>query len=138
MPSSSAAKPRKSAAAEPRQRRAKKKSSRGGWQSLWPLGVCLLLTPVAVHAASILALEGPRPFALLFPWVEVVRSPALHLSADIMGKLSQWMLYLQFPLYGLLMTLTFRADKHLRAFIIALVAHFGGLVTAVMLAYFMQ
>lgn len=138
MPSTSAAKPRKSAAAEPRKPRSGKKSGRGGWKALWPLAICLLFTPFAVRAASILALDGPKPFALLYPWVEVVRSPLLHISADLRGTLSQWLLYLQFPLYGLLMTLTIRADKHVRALITGLIAHFGGLVTAVMLAYFAQ
>jgi len=136
MPSSETVKQRSSAGAKARKRRsAGKKSARGGWKRLWPLLVCLAITPFAVRAASILALEGPKAFALLYPWVEVVRSPALHVSSDWMGTLSQWMIYLQFPLYGLLMTLTFRADKHQRAFIIGLVAHFAGLLSVVVLAY---
>ena len=47
-------------------------------------------------------------------------------------------MFLQFPLYGILMTLTFRADKHLRAFIIGLVVHFTGLFLVVLLAYLGQ
>lgn len=125
-----------SATAESRRKRpARKKSSRGGWISLWPLLVFLALTPFAVRFASILALAGTKPFSLLYPWVEVVRSPALHLPSDLLGMLSQWMLYIQFPCYGLLMTLTYRAGRHLRAFIIGLVLHFGGLALAVLLAY---
>lgn len=139
MPSSSVARQRSAAEAQPRKKRSgSKKSARRGWISLWPLLLCLAITPFAVRAASILAIEGPRPFALLYPWVEVFRSPVLHLPADVTAALSQWTIFLQFPVYGLLMTLTFRADKHLRAFIIGLVAHFGGLVLAVMLAYFAQ
>ncbi len=136
MPSSATVKQRNSAGAKPRKKRnGGKKLGRGGWKSLWPLLVCLAITPFAVRAASILALEGPKAFALLYPWVEVVRSPALHVPPDWLGTLSQWMIFLQYPLYGLLMTLTFRADKHLRAFIIGLVAHFSGLLSVVILAY---
>lgn len=129
-----------SAAVEPRRRRAarKKSSGRGGWKSLWPLLVCIAVTPFTVRAASILALEGPKAFALLYPWVEVVRSSALRLPPDLVSTLSQWVLFAQFPLYGLLMTLTFRADKYLRAFIIGLVAHFTGLFVVVLLAYLAQ
>jgi hypothetical protein len=123
-----------SAGAKPR-RKSKKSAGRGGWKSFWPLLVCLAITPFAIRSADILALEGPKAFALLYPWVEVVRSPALHIPPDWMGTLSQWIIYLQFPLYGLLMTVTFRADRHLRAFIIGLIAHFTGLIGVVVLAY---
>ena len=134
MPSSSAAKPRRSAGAVSR-RKGSKSGRRRGWLSLLPLLLCLAVTPLAVRSASILALEGPKAFALLYPWVEVLRSPALHLGDALAATLSQWALYLQFPLYGLLMTLTFRADKPQRTLLIGLAAHFGGLLLAVGLAY---
>lgn len=121
-------------AAKPR----KKKASRGGWKALLPLLVCCALTPFAVQAASILALEGPKAFALLYPWLEVVRSPALHVPSAWMGALAQGILYLQFPVYGLLMTLALRAGRGLRAFIVGLSAHFSGLLLVVVLAYLAQ
>jgi hypothetical protein len=133
MPSSTAVKPRSAGAAKARKKRGAGKSA--GWVRFWPLAVCLAITPFTVRAASILALEGPKAFALVYPWVEVVRSPALHLPADWLDGLSQWIIYLQYPCYGALMTLTFRADKHLRAFIIGLIAHFAGLLAVVVLAY---
>jgi hypothetical protein len=85
--------------------------------------------------ASVLALEGPKAFALLYPWVEVLRSPVLRLSDPVTATLSQWMIYLQFPLYGLLMMLTFRRDKPQRTLPIGVGAHFGGLLLAVGLAW---
>jgi len=94
--------------------------------------------PVAVRAASIVALEGPKAFALLYPWVVVLRSRALHFPADLVGRSSESMMWLQFPLYGLVMTLSFRADRHLRAFIIGLILHFTGLFLVVLLAYLGQ
>lgn len=135
MASSTAIRQRSGANAKPRKRRSTAKAGRGGWTSLWPLVVCIAVTPFAVHFASILALEGPKAFALLYPWVEVVRSPALHLPPDSLDSFSQWIIYLQFPVYGLLMTVTFRAQRHLRAFIIGLVAHFTGLLAVVVLAW---
>jgi hypothetical protein len=136
MPSSTAVKQRSAAGAKPRSK-SKKSAARSqwSWKSLWPLLLCLAITPFAVRAAGILALEGPKAFALVYPWVEVVRSPALHVPPSWMDSLSQWIIYLQYPVYGLLMTLTFRADKHLRAFIFGLVAHFAGLFAVVVLAY---
>jgi hypothetical protein len=136
MPSSATVKKRDAARAKPRRKSTGKKSAGSpGWQRFWPLAVCLLITPFAIRSASILALEGPKAFALLYPWVDVVRSAALHVPEDWVGSLSQWIIYLQFPVYGLVMTLTFRADKHLRAFIIGLLLHFGGLFAVVVLAY---
>jgi hypothetical protein len=102
---------------------------------LWPLIVCLGITPFAVGAAGILALEGPKAFAVVYPWVEVVRSRALHVPAGWVDTLSQWMIYLQFPFYGAFMTLTFHADKFRRAIILGLIAHFSGLFAVVVLAY---
>lgn len=136
MASSTVVKQRSSAGAKPRKKRSAGKSA--GWKALIPLLLCLVLTPFAVQSASILALEGPKAFALLFPWVEVVRSPALHVPPAWLGTLSQWIIYLQFPAYGVLMSLTFRAGRYLRAFIIGLIVHFSGLLAVVVLAYFAQ
>jgi hypothetical protein len=136
MPSSATAKKRDAARAKPKRKSSGKKSAgRPGWVRFWPLAVCLLITPLAIRSATLLALEGPKAFALLYPWVDVVRSTALHVPEEWLENLTQWIIYGQFPVYGLVMTLTFRADKHLRAFIIGLLLHFGGLFAVVVLAY---
>ena len=106
--------------------------------AILPLLLGVLITPFALRAASIAALAGPKPFALLYPWVEVLRSRALHLPADLVSRASEWMMYLQFPLYGLIATLTWRAGRYLRAFITALILHFSGLVAVVVLAWLGQ
>ena len=103
-----------------------------------PLLIGILITPFALRAASIVALAGPKAFALLYPWVEVLRSPALHFPGNLIGTASEWMMYLQFPLYGLFVMLTWRAGRYLRAFITALILHFSGLVAAVVLAFLGQ
>jgi hypothetical protein len=132
MPSSSAAPSRKKRGAS------KNLASRGGWISLWPLLLGIAVTPFTVRGASIVALEGPRAFALLYPWVVVLRAHALHFPADLVGRSSEWTMFLQFPLYGLIMTLTYRAGRHLRAIIIGLIVHFTGLLAIVLLAYLGQ
>ncbi len=131
MPSSSAATPRK-------KRGARKTLARGWWKALWPVLIGIIITPFTIRLASVLALEGPKAFALLYPWFDVLRSKVLHTPADLVGHAYESMLYLQFPIYGLLMTLTFRAGRHLRAIIIGLMLHFIGLLLVVVLAYLGQ
>lgn len=133
MPSTSAAKARKSA---PPRKRPKAKGS--GWtrQAIWPLLICIALDPFLVRAASILALEGPRPFTMVFPWVEFLHLPAFHFTAELLSTLQQFVLYLQFPVYGLLMTLTYRADRRFRALNYGLAAHFGGVLLVELFSYF--
>lgn len=121
-----------------RKKRGARKSVHRGWTALIPLLLGIVLTPFALRTASIVALAGPKPFALLYPWVEVIRSPALHLPGAWIGSLSEWMMYLQFPLYGLVAALTWRAGRYLRAFIIALALHFSGLIAVVLLAWLGQ
>ena len=126
-----------SSATASRRKRGNRKSVRD-WTAVLPLLLGILITPLALRSASILALEGPKAFALLYPWVEVLRSRALHLPAELVGNASEWMMYLQFPLYGLMIMLTWRARRYLRAFIIGLVLHFSGLVAVVVLAWLGQ
>jgi hypothetical protein len=134
MASSAAVRMRKSRSGDaPRRGGAKKKTHfwKQGSQAFWPLLLCLILDPFIVYFADILALEGPKVFSLLYPWVMVVNDPVLHLSSSVTSRLTQWLLYLQFPLYGVLMTVTFRAGRYLRAFCLGLAAHFSGLVLIV-------
>ncbi|MGD0369240.1 MAG: hypothetical protein ABSA94_17450 [Acidobacteriaceae bacterium] len=121
-----------------RKRGGPKASSHGRWKMWWPLLLGIAITPFTIRLAGILSLEGPKAFALLYPWVDVLRSRVLHTPADLVGHAYQKMMYLQFPLYGLLMTLTFRAGRHLRAVIIGLSVHFIGLLLVVVLAYLGQ
>jgi hypothetical protein len=62
----------------------------------------ILVTPIAIHAASVMALSGPEGPTLLYPFVQIVKAPAMKVPADLANSVSQWIMYLQFPLYGLL------------------------------------
>lgn len=139
MASSTAVRTRKSKSADAQKRDSTKKKTHfwnAGSHAFWPLLLCLILDPFIVRFADVLALEGPKVFSLLYPWILVVEDPALHLSDSLTSRLTQLVLYLQFPLYGVLMTVTFRAGRFLRAFLIGLAAHFSGLLVIVAFSHF--
>lgn len=109
-------------------RRKKKKSPLLHW---WPLLLGIVVTPIAVHAASIFALEGPYALELLYPWVRLAQASTLHLPIDFQNQLSQGILYLQFPVYGLIMVLLMRKG-FLTALISIIVLHAAGIIAVSM------
>lgn len=82
---------------------AKRRLSEARWLIWVLLIVGIIATPLAFHAASILALSGPYGLTLLYPFVQIVRSPVLMLPSDLSDQVAQALIYLQFPFYGLLM-----------------------------------
>ncbi|MGC2162959.1 MAG: hypothetical protein WA634_13675, partial [Silvibacterium sp.] len=106
---------------------AKTKKSSSFWVSLFPLLVGILVTPLALHMAGVLTLSGPDAMTFLYPWVQVVRSPVLHVTADIAIPVAQWIMYLQFPVYGLAMTwILLRSRRSGLALMVAVALHVGG------------
>jgi hypothetical protein len=91
-----------------RKPRSKKKAARSGWKIWWPVLLGILVTPLALRAAAIMALEGPDALRMLYPFVALLKLHALGLPEELAGNLSQLMMYLQFPLYGLVMSLLLR------------------------------
>ncbi len=133
MPSPSATRSRKST--EARKPRAPAKVLRST-QAVWPLLIFIILDPVIVRAASILALEGSKGFTLLYPWVEFLQLPLFHFTGEMVSRVTQRALYLQFPVYGLVMAVTYRADRKLRALSYALLLHLCGILLVVLFAYY--
>jgi hypothetical protein len=115
--------------------RKKKKTAAAGWLTWWPLLLGILVTPLTVRAAGVLALAGPDALRTLYPYVQLLQNHALGLSAELANTLSQGMMYLQFPLYGLLMALVLRAKNFTAALITALVAHLGAVAAVLALAH---
>ncbi|HEX5234538.1 MAG TPA: hypothetical protein VFW25_04325 [Silvibacterium sp.] len=107
--------------------------------SSWLIGIPLLAgivaAPVALHAAGILALSGPSALTLLYPFVEIARSSVLGLPIDIANPAAQWLMYLQFPLYGLLMASLMRSRSLLTAFGAVVFLHGAGILAAYLLAH---
>jgi hypothetical protein len=113
----------------------KKKAASAGWITWWPLLVGVLVTPLTVRAAGVMALAGPDALRMLYPWVQLVQNRMLEFPTEIAGALSQAMMYLQFPLYGLLMALVLRAKGVPIALITIAIVHFGAVGIVVALAH---
>jgi hypothetical protein len=107
-----------------RKPRSRKKKASAGWLHWWPLLLGIAVTPFAVRAATVMALEGPDSLRMLYPFVLLLKLRALGLPAEMADDLSQLMMYLQFPLYGLFMSLSLRSRGVLLALVQTAVLHF--------------
>lgn len=83
---------------------AKKGKRNFSWMAWCPLVLGILVTPLALRAASVLALSGPDGLTLLYPFVQILRSPAMKVPADLGISIAEWLMYLQFPFYGAVMS----------------------------------
>jgi hypothetical protein len=101
--------------------------------TLLPLVVGILVTPPALHFASVLALSGLDALTMLYPWVSVVKSPALRMGLD--PSIPQGIMYLQFPLYGLIMTWISRTKSFWIALLVVIFIHAVGIGLAGLLGY---
>jgi hypothetical protein len=115
--------------------RRKKKKVAAGWLTWWPLLLGIAVTPLTVRAAGVMALAGPDALRTLYPYVLLLQNHALGLPGELAANLSQWMMYLQFPLYGLLMSLLLRAKGILTAVIAIAVLHFVAVIMVIALAH---
>jgi hypothetical protein len=101
--------------------------------TLLPLVVGILVTPPALHFASVLALSGLEALTMLYPWVSVVKSPVLRMGLDT--SIPQGIMYLQFPLYGLIMTWISRSKPFGVALLVVVFIHAAGIGLAGLLSY---
>jgi hypothetical protein len=101
--------------------------------------VCLLAgilaTPVAVRAASILALSGPNALTMLFPFMEIVKNPVLRLPGNLANPAAQALMYLQFPIYGLLLGRVLRSRGVVTALGAVAFLHVAGAMAAYLLIH---
>jgi hypothetical protein len=107
--------------------------------SSWAVWVCLLAgilaTPVAVRAASILALSGPNALTMLFPFMQIVKNPVLRVPGNLANPAAQALMYLQFPLYGLLLGRLLRTRSLITALGAVAFLHVAGMVSAYLLMH---
>jgi len=115
-------------------RKRKKKNSPRLLAVWWPLLLGIAVTPFSIHAASIMALAGPGALTTLYPWVVLLKSPALGLNNGLGENLSQLLMYIQFPLYGLLMALILRSKSFWIALISAAGVHFAAVLAVLLTA----
>lgn len=112
----------------------KRKKSKPGWIVWVPVLVGAAVTPLARRAAGVLAMEGPGALQMLYPYVALLKLHALGLPEDLGSTLSQWMMWLQFPLYGLFMSLALRGWGLARSLIATVVLHVLPLVFLISIA----
>ncbi len=89
----------------------KKKTRKPGWIGWWPLLAGIAITLAAVKVAEILPLMGPDGLLrlrLLYPFALLLKQPQLGLSEQTGDSWSQIMLYAQWVLYGLYVSIATR------------------------------
>ena len=121
------------AAIRTRTRRNKKKEA-PFWLQFWPLVLGVIATPFAVRGASVLALTGPTALRLLYPYVVLIQSNAQRFSPEQVDTLSQWTLYGQFPLYGVLWIVARRFLGGSAGLLAVLIVHAAGVGLAILAA----
>jgi hypothetical protein len=114
--------------------KAKKRSS--SWVTWLSLAIGLAVTPIALHAASVLALAGPGGLTLLYPLVQLVKIPWLKVPGEIGDSFGQWMMFLQFPLYGFVMGWIARGRGLWIGFGAIVFLHFAAVLVATLAAHF--
>jgi hypothetical protein len=125
---------------DPRARTAKRRgpASASGpslWSVLWPLALGIAVTFGTVRLAVILTFMGPQAFTLLYPWVAVFSGHPIGLSYDNASAISQMLLYLQFPLYGLLAgILLFATRRFWRAVTAIFAVHIFGILLVLLMS----
>jgi hypothetical protein len=93
---------------KPAAKRRSRKKQTSGWIAWWPLIVGIGVTPFAVKAATLMALTGPEGLRLLYPWMLIPKLHLIGLPDSLGNTISQAMMYLQFPLYGVFAMLVHR------------------------------
>jgi hypothetical protein len=122
----------------PRRRTAtrRKKNISRRWLAWWPLLLAIAATPFAVKAAEILPLMGASGLVrlrLLYPFA-LLAQQHLGLSETLGESVSQAMLYMQFPLYALLLILVHRMKSLTTAICVLLGVHLTAAVAVWMLS----
>jgi hypothetical protein len=91
--------------------RKKKKAPRAAWIAWWPLLAGVAITLAAVKTAEVLPLmgaDGLLRLQLLYPYALLLKQPQLGLSEQSSNSWSQIMLYAQWVLYGLYVSVATR------------------------------
>jgi hypothetical protein len=115
-----------------------KRRKKGGssWAAWIPLIAGIAMTPVALRAASILALSGTAGLMLLYPFTQILQNPVLHAAGDFADPIAQWTMYLQFPLYGLLAARITKSKGFWIAFNVVIAIHAAGIGLAYLMQHF--
>jgi hypothetical protein len=108
---------------KPAVKRKSRKKQTSGWLTWWPVILGVAATPFAVKAATLMALTGPDGLRLLYPWMLIPKLHLLGLSDSLGNAVSQAMMYLQFPLYGVAAMLIHRSKGAVPAILVLALVH---------------
>jgi hypothetical protein len=108
---------------KPAAKRRSRRKQTSGWLAWWPVILGIAVTPFAVKAATLMALTGPDGLRLLYPWMLIPKLHVLDLSDSLGNGISQAMMYLQFPLYGILAMLMHRSKGPISAILLLALVH---------------
>jgi hypothetical protein len=97
------------------QRSERRKIARQKMKKLWPLAVGVLLGAVAPQMHALMARFEPWGLWLVFPFAVLACRPELHTLGQLIRNLPQIVVYLQFPLEGLLARLILKRRITVRA-----------------------
>jgi hypothetical protein len=103
-----------------------KPSGASGWKLWLPFAAGLIAAWFAVRYAEILPLLGPGGLfrlRLIAPLAMLMHQPQLGIPEATADSVAQALMYVQFPLYGLILGLTWRAAGFLRAALVLLLIH---------------
>jgi hypothetical protein len=103
-----------------------KASGANGWKLWLPFAAGLIAAWFAVRYAEILPLLGPGGLfrlRLIAPLAMLMHQPQLGIPEATADSVAQALMYVQFPLYGLILGLTWRAAGFLRAALVLLLVH---------------
>jgi hypothetical protein len=79
----------------------RKKKREQNWVNSWPILVGILLAFICPMLKDVLEVVKPWGMWIVFPFVELMARPELHMGDDFRQMAPQAMLFLQFPLEGL-------------------------------------
>ena len=104
---------------------------------LWPIVLGVLFTFLAIRIAGILVLMGQEQFAVLYPWVALVKSPVLGIDYGSSLAIGQVLMYFQFPIYGFITGAVIYMSKSLtRALFTVASVHLLALIAFILITIF--
>lgn len=104
---------------------------------LWPILLGILVTFLTVRVAGVLALMGQEQFAVLYPWISLVKSPVLGIDYGSAAAIAQVLMYFQFPIYGCIAGAALYISNSLsRAFFTVFSMHLVALIAFIAITIF--
>jgi len=98
---------------------------------LLPLIAGIVATPLAVWAASVLAMSGPQALRLLYPYISLLQGHSDHSRQETMQQL---VMFGQFPFYGAVWVLMQRLLRGTAGPLSVLALHCAGVGAAILTA----